>query len=56
VSLHAVHVPTREELVRLVSDRPVSRTLKLASLVLAALGLAVFVFGALGGAEAGSGS
>jgi hypothetical protein len=56
VSLHAVHVPTREELVRLVSDRPVSRTLKLASLVLAALGLAVFVFGALGGAEAGNGA
>jgi len=56
VSLHAVHVPTREELVRVVADKPVSRTLKLASLVLAALGLVVFVFGAFGAAEAENGA
>jgi hypothetical protein len=49
VSLHAVHVPTREELDRIVSNKPVSRTLKLACAALAALGAVVFILGAAQG-------
>ncbi len=51
MSLHAVHVPTREELIRAVSNKPVSKTLKLAFAALAALGAAVFIFGALRGED-----
>ena len=56
MSLHAVHVPTRDELVRATANKPVSSTLKLGALVLAAIGLAIFVFGALGAGEAENGA
>ena len=56
MSLHAVHVPTREELVRVISGKPVSKTLKLVCAVLALVGLATFVFGALGAAETTTGA
>ena len=51
MSLHAVHVPTREELIRLTANKPVSKTLKLACAALAALGLVVFVLGAARGED-----
>jgi hypothetical protein len=47
VSLHAVHVPTREEVIRATADKPVSRTIKLACLLLAAIGAAIFIYGAV---------
>lgn len=55
MSLHAVHVPTREELIRVVSGKPVSKTLKLVSGVLALVGLVTFLFGAFGAAEVTTG-
>ena len=51
MSLHAVHVPTREELVAVSANKPVSRTVKLACAVLAVLGAAIFIFGAVTGNE-----
>jgi hypothetical protein len=42
---HDVHVPTREEILS-GTDRPAPRSLKLLSLVLAALGVVVFIVGA----------
>jgi hypothetical protein len=51
VSAHASHTPTREELVQAVSNKPVSATLKLACLVLAALGTALFAYGAVTGSD-----
>jgi hypothetical protein len=51
VSLHAVHVPTREELIRATANKPVSKTLKLASAALAALGAVVFIIGAVRGED-----
>lgn len=51
MSAHQVHVPTREELVGLISNRPTSPTLKLASLVLAAVGAIAFIFGAVTGSD-----
>ncbi|MGZ8470979.1 MAG: hypothetical protein ACXW61_14915 [Gemmatirosa sp.] len=51
MSLHAVHVPTREELIRAVSNKPVSKTLKLAFAALAALGAVVFIVGAVRGED-----
>jgi hypothetical protein len=56
VSLHAVHVPTREELIRATANKPVSRTIKLGALALAVLGLVTFVVGALGAADTPSGA
>ncbi len=49
MSAHAGHAPTREELVQLISNRPISRTLKLVSLALAAVGAIVFLIGAVTG-------
>ena len=49
-ALHAQHAPSREELVAGTS-RPTSRTVKLACLVLAAIGGIAFLFGALTGAS-----
>jgi hypothetical protein len=46
VSLHAVHVPTREELVRLTAGKPVASALKLGAGVLGLIGLAIFAYGA----------
>lgn len=51
MSLHAVHVPTREELIRATANKPVSKTLKLAFAALAALGTVVFILGALRGED-----
>jgi hypothetical protein len=51
VSLHAVHVPTREELIRATTNKPVPSGLKLGALVLAALGTIVFIYGAATGQD-----
>ena len=51
MSLHAVHVPTREELIRAVANKPVSRTVKLGFAALAALGAVLFVVGAVQGED-----
>jgi hypothetical protein len=51
VSLHAVHVPTREELVRATANKPFPRTLKLVCAVLAVLGAVTFIYGAVTGNE-----
>jgi hypothetical protein len=48
VSAHATHTPTRDELVRAISDKPVNPTIKLASLV---LGTALFIYGAVIGEQ-----
>ena len=49
MSLHAVHVPTREEVIAATANKPVSSGIKLACAVLAAIGAAVFLFGAFTG-------
>lgn len=49
-ALHAQHLPSREELVAGTS-RPISRTIKLACLVLAAIGGVAFLFGAFTGSS-----
>ncbi|AHG91163.1 hypothetical protein J421_3626 [Gemmatirosa kalamazoonensis] len=51
MSLHAVHVPTREELIRATANKPVPRGIKLACAVLAAIGAIVFIFGAVTGQD-----
>jgi hypothetical protein len=51
VSLHAVHVPTREELIRATADKPIPKSIKLASAVLAAIGAVVFIYGAVTGQD-----
>jgi hypothetical protein len=51
VSLHAVHVPTRDELVRATADKPIPAGLKLASALLAALGALIFIYGAVTGQD-----
>ena len=51
MSLHAVHVPTREELIRATANKPVPRGIKLASAVLAVLGALVFIYGAVTGQD-----
>jgi hypothetical protein len=51
VSLHAVHVPTREELIRATANKPIPRGIKLASAVLAVLGALVFIYGAVTGQD-----
>ena len=51
MSAHATHTPTRDELVRAISDKPVNPTIKLASLALAVVGLAVFAYGAFTGSD-----
>ncbi len=50
MSLHEVHVPTREEILEGTS-KPIPRTLKLVCAVLAAVGILVFLFGAVTGSE-----
>jgi hypothetical protein len=49
VSAHAPYTPTRDELVRAISNKPVNPALKLGALALAVLGFAVFAYGALTG-------
>jgi hypothetical protein len=51
VSAHASYTPTREELVQVVSHKPVGQTVKLACLVLAAAGTALFAYGAFTGSD-----
>ncbi len=51
MSAHAAHMPTRDELVRLIANKPVNPTLKLAALGLAAVGAAVFIFGVITGGD-----
>jgi hypothetical protein len=51
VSLHAVHVPTREELIRATANKPVPSSLKLIAAVLAVLGTLVFIYGAVTGQD-----
>ena len=46
MSLHAVHVPTRDEVIAATADKPVSKTIKLLCAVLAVVGLAIFIYGA----------
>ncbi len=53
MSAHDSHAPTRDELARLITARPISSSLKLACIVLAALGFAAFLVGAaMGNARA----
>lgn len=49
MSAHGPYTPTREELVRAISDKPVNPTLKLAALALGLVGMGLFVFGAFTG-------
>ena len=51
MSLHAVHVPTREELIRATADKPIPKSIKLASAVLAVIGAIVFIYGAATGQD-----
>ncbi len=51
MSLHAAHVPTRDELVRATQNKPIPRSIKLASAVLAILGALVFIYGAATGQD-----
>jgi hypothetical protein len=51
VSLHAVHVPTREELIRATANKPIPASIKLACAVLAAIGALVFIYGAVTGQD-----
>lgn len=49
MSAHLTLAPTREELVGLITNRPVNPALKLGALVLAALGTLLFIIGAVTG-------
>jgi hypothetical protein len=49
VSAHGPYTPTRDELVQAISHKPVNPALKLGALVVGALGLAVFAYGAFTG-------
>jgi hypothetical protein len=51
VSLHAVHVPTREELIRATANKPVAASLKLVAALLAVIGTLVFIYGAVIGED-----
>jgi len=51
VSLHAVHVPTRDELVRATANKPVPKGIKLVAAVLAVLGALIFIYGAATGQD-----
>ncbi|HEY0779779.1 MAG TPA: hypothetical protein VGD56_17560, partial [Gemmatirosa sp.] len=49
MSAHAAPALTREELVRLIANKPINPALKLAALGLAALGAVLFIVGAVTG-------
>ena len=51
MSAHGPYLPTRDELVQVISRKPVNPTLKLGALVLGLAGTALFVWGALTGNE-----
>ena len=50
MSAHDVHIPSRDEVVRIVT-RPIPKRLATLSLVLAVLGFAIFLIGAFTGNE-----